>query len=772
MSEQAARQVELKQICYIDDSKTSTYVTKKILSKYGYFVDHFPDAESALDAIMENDYEVLITDLMISADGGVNGDDLIRIIRNSGHPLKSQIPIIVVTGSCDDETESKLLQAGANNVLAKPIDGEALHEILQKLLPIQAVTTTQESVDQDTTKESDDEPNKVVEEIIVETKSPILKTKERTDVVKNERDESIEVEDLGLSYNSPEVTQNSEPDIPVLTAIFDVNSTKESEKKDSTPTVMPPEKVEKKKTFSKSDGSIKASDVFSVNDVIANESVAIQPLKVSEKIPEKSDVKARIEQPIKNAIITEQKAPAPTLDKSQTEEAKIEVKVDKVEKQAPVNSPKPAEIPKIVEPQKSANKPAAKTTAKAQTKKSTDADNPLLSLLKHLDDNDSHQTIGSKVKQKSSTKPSSFKFNKWFFRLAWLVLIASLIIPASVFWYKSQQVIGVDVVAVKESDIHNEISVPGIVVSKRTIKVTSRAAGQVVQVLVKEGDDVQKNENLVKMDDQEAISNVKQAQARVLSGAEQVALTSKTQERLQRGLDLGAVSRQAVEDAEAAWKSASAKQSVLEEELKEAELKLEHLQIKAPFAGLISSVSVQEGQWIKRADPILTLVDMSQRAIQIRVDVSDTSRLNVGQTVVLASDAFDGMSWQETITRIGSEANTKDSVNSIKVFTSLGQDAPNLRIGQQVDATIRVASRTNALILPYNVIFTHEGSSHVAVIENGRIVFLPIVTGIESISDVEIVKGLRPGQQIIVPNGLPLEAGMRAAARNLPPAKP
>ena len=77
-------------------------------------------------------------------------------------------------------------------------------------------------------------------------------------------------------------------------------------------------------------------------------------------------------------------------------------------------------------------------------------------------------------------------------------------------------------------------------------------------------------------------------------------------------------------------------------------------------------------------------------------------------------------------------------MNIIKVQTSLGKNAPRLRVGQQVDAEIRVASRNNALLLPHNVLFTHNGSPHAAVVENGRIVFIPVVTGIESVTHVRL----------------------------------
>ncbi|MDX1812808.1 MAG: efflux RND transporter periplasmic adaptor subunit, partial [Gammaproteobacteria bacterium] len=213
-------------------------------------------------------------------------------------------------------------------------------------------------------------------------------------------------------------------------------------------------------------------------------------------------------------------------------------------------------------------------------------------------------------------------------------------------------------------------------------------------------------------------------------------------------------------DAEAAWKTASAKQSVIEEELKAAKLKLERLKIMAPFDGLITSITVQEGQWVTTALPLLNIVDMEQRMAELKVDVSDSGNLMVGQKVTITSDAFSGQKWTEKITKISSEASREDSANIVKVQTSLDSSPDELRIGQRLDAKISTASRSNTLRIPFNVIFTHNGRPHVAVIENAKIKFVPVVLGIESSDYVEVLDGVRAGQELVIPGSTPLEEGM------------
>ena len=132
---------KIGRVCYVDDSRTSAYVTKKILKEYGYEVDFFPSAEPAVVAILENDYDILLTDLTLST-GGMDGDELVRFLRNSGHPKKKLLPVIVITGTSDKDTLLKIYEAGANGVLVKPITGEELHDRIRTLVPEKAYPGT------------------------------------------------------------------------------------------------------------------------------------------------------------------------------------------------------------------------------------------------------------------------------------------------------------------------------------------------------------------------------------------------------------------------------------------------------------------------------------------------------------------------------------------------------------------------------------------------------------------------------------------------------
>ena len=785
MSGNAVLKVSPKRICFIDDSKTSAFVTKKMLKQHGYSVDHFVDAESALEALMDEDYALIITDLMISSDGGVNGDDLIRLVRFSGHPTKSQIPIVVVTGTGDENTLQDLIAVGANTVLQKPLNDELLNQSIQALIqpPDAAESDAEHNTEQTSAQAEGSAPSQTREpespgssddqiisaqnvssQYFAELTPEPSHTGSVEEPVPADHDVTQKVEldsefvsrsmheyssDISTDRVSPaaprkpsdgmsgtQAVPTNQQDIPVLTSAVDKRKSNKSSAR---------------RVADKTSGGSIGNEIESL--LSAKSTSRNQPDTESDQL--KADLVAQL---------TSAQSSPPSSDFSESISSLLsepEAKTfSRSEEDSPVPTPIPAPAKKEMAPEK-VNKPKQTTKQKPFAKNNlSDEDNPLLALLDHMDED----TLDSSKKPNKNAPFSSYQFKDWVPKAILGIIVLVVLVPAISFWLMTQKVVEVKTYTVGKGAIHSLISVPGKIDSKRIIKVSARAGGQLTKLTVKEGDAIKKGQILAQLDDSEAKSNIKRAQARLMSIEEEVALTSKTQERLQRALDVGAVSRQMVEDAEANWKTASAKQSVIEEELKSAELKLDRLKIRGPFDGVITAVFAQEGQWVSQSENLFTLVDMNQRVVTISVDASDSTSLSVGQTVVLRSGAFSGAEWSESIVKIGSATKSENSANVIKVTASLSKDAPDLRVGQQVDAEIRTNSKTDAMLLPYDVIFNHNGQQTVAIIENSKIVFVPIETGIESFTRIEVISGLRDGQQVVVPSGIPLEPEMNAVA--------
>jgi len=236
--------------------------------------------------------------------------------------------------------------------------------------------------------------------------------------------------------------------------------------------------------------------------------------------------------------------------------------------------------------------------------------------------------------------------------------------------------------------------------------------------------------------------------------------------RLRQAFSKGAVAKQLVEEAEVELRSARARQSVAEEEVRTSKLSLENPRIVAPFSGTITARYIEVGQWVVPSETLFSLVDQSQREVEVRVDAADSGGIAVGQTVTLSSDAFPGLEWNESVTRLAAATRNGGNANTVSVYISLGSKAPSLRFGQQVDSEIRTSWNPSALKVPYGAIITKGGKSYVAVVENNVINLVEVETGIEDFTHVEIRQGVHVGQYVILANGADIEEGDRVVLSN------
>lgn len=185
------------------------------------------------------------------------------------------------------------------------------------------------------------------------------------------------------------------------------------------------------------------------------------------------------------------------------------------------------------------------------------------------------------------------------------------------------------------------------------------------------------------------------------------------------------------------------------------------LKIRAPFDGTVTSKDIHPGEWAASGTPLFTMANLASRTIEIMVDESDDSLVKVGQSVELSSDAYPDRSWKEHVLSVAPALKREETENSVKVRLSYGSRAPDLKLGQQVDAKLQIAHHDHIFKVPFDCIITRDGKPMVAAVNNGRLTFIHVETGIEDMVSVEIVKGVHDGEKIVEPEGKHLEAGQK-----------
>lgn len=104
-------------VLYVEDSASVAHVMIKYLESMDIEVTHFANAEKAFSHLLKNDYDLIITDVVL--DGAMDGASLVRMIRAHNSQI-AQLPILAMTGNDDARKRIDLFRAGINDYATKP----------------------------------------------------------------------------------------------------------------------------------------------------------------------------------------------------------------------------------------------------------------------------------------------------------------------------------------------------------------------------------------------------------------------------------------------------------------------------------------------------------------------------------------------------------------------------------------------------------------------------------------------------------------------------
>jgi HlyD family secretion protein len=175
-----------------------------------------------------------------------------------------------------------------------------------------------------------------------------------------------------------------------------------------------------------------------------------------------------------------------------------------------------------------------------------------------------------------------------------------------------------------------------------------------------------------------------------------------------------------------------------------ARRRVEELKLRAPVDGLIGSIAVADRSVVPANTAVLTVVDLSRLEIELDIPESYVADLGLGMTAeIVAGDI---------------KANGKLSAISPEVLNNQvlarvrfnGNQPAGLRQSQRVAAHLLIEEKPNVVLLPRGPFVENEGGKFVYVVENGVARRRPVRLGATSVSAVEILEGLKPGDQVVI----------------------
>lgn len=177
----------------------------------------------------------------------------------------------------------------------------------------------------------------------------------------------------------------------------------------------------------------------------------------------------------------------------------------------------------------------------------------------------------------------------------------------------------------------------------------------------------------------------------------------------------------------------------------ELQRQVDALTVRAPFDGQIGQVQIPQGTIVATNGPILSVVDLSLFEVEIKVPESFARDLAIGMPAQIAST---GTQYAAEVSAVSPEV-VNGEVNARLRFAQ-GKQPPGLRQNQRLSARIVLDTRRNVLMVERGSFLEQDGGRVAYVVDGSRAVRRPIQTGVSSLSSVEIVSGLQPGEKIVV----------------------
>jgi HlyD family secretion protein len=313
------------------------------------------------------------------------------------------------------------------------------------------------------------------------------------------------------------------------------------------------------------------------------------------------------------------------------------------------------------------------------------------------------------------------------------------------------------------------------------VEVKSRASGEVIEVLVTEGQSVAQGDVLVRLDPRDTARALAEARATMrrfgaevgqaranLSVSEVEAEDARTSRGVSaEGTALGLVSSEgdrAAARAEAiatanvrlrrAQVSASAAQiATARLAMDEAALRMAETEIRAPFAGTILSVGVEVGSIVSSAVTnvsggiaIATLADLTDLRVIGQIDEAQIGRVSVDQKVDIRVDAYPDRVFEGRVIRVSPLGKTVSNVVTFDVeIVVTDREARLLRSGMSADLEIETNRLASVLLVPLAAIQTTGRQRFVRLASGER---RRVRTGANDGTNLVIVSGLREGDRI------------------------
>jgi RND family efflux transporter MFP subunit len=278
--------------------------------------------------------------------------------------------------------------------------------------------------------------------------------------------------------------------------------------------------------------------------------------------------------------------------------------------------------------------------------------------------------------------------------------------------------------------------------------VASKLLAKVVEVKVKAGQAVTRDEVLVRLDDADLQARLKQAEAAQAAAKSAHDQASTDYKRAKELLEGKAITRAEYDKIETAFRTATAELERAQQAMHEAKVLLDYATIRAPMTGIVIDKRVEAGDTVGPGQILLTLYDPTRMQMVVTVRESLAERLKVGQKIQGRLEALKH-DCEATISEIVPEAQAASRSFTVKVT---GPCPPGVYSGMFGRIFIPLEDE-EVVVVPAATVFKVGQLDMVDVVVDGTIRRRSVQLGRKLDRDYEVLAGLTAGEKVVLAKG-------------------
>lgn len=313
--------------------------------------------------------------------------------------------------------------------------------------------------------------------------------------------------------------------------------------------------------------------------------------------------------------------------------------------------------------------------------------------------------------------------------------------------------LAVRVERVTPEKLRSALSMPGIVESKSRISLAFRVTGFLERLHVEEGDHVEAGDVLAELDATDLERDVREGRAaleRARAHSRNAELAFERQRRLRES---DTASQRAYDEAESAYRMARAEALEARTRLERSEDRLAKATLRAPVAGYVERLLVEEHELATAETPVLILTELDVVTVRAAVADSMVSRLRVAGTAAVRSTQWPGRIFEGRIARIDVAADA--ATRTVPFEIELENPELALRPELVVQVEIPTGAPVSGILVPLAAVLRGADTRPFCFVavdgEDGtRAERRPVSIGAVHGERVVVTDGLRPGESVVV----------------------